>query len=94
MIKQLIAFAMILYIPLAIKLSSYLLYKPMPVIKTHVRRADIVDSSGVLLATTIPTQSVYIVPHEVLERDKIVDDLSAILNVDRQKIDAKSTRIF
>lgn len=89
MIRRLIIFALLLFAPLAIKLTSYLFYKPVGVVKLQTARADIVDSTGVLLATTIPTQSVYIIPYEVLEKEKIINDLSEILNVEREKIAAR-----
>jgi len=89
MIRRLIIFALCLFLPLATKLTSYLFYKEVGVVKLQTARADIVDSTGVLLATTIGTQSVYIIPHEVLEKEKIINDLSEILNVEREKIAAR-----
>lgn len=89
MIKQLIIFAILMYVPLAVKLSSYLFYKPIAPIRPYVARADIVDSSGILLATTIPTQSVYIIPYEVLRSKKMIEDLAVILNVKNSYIEAR-----
>lgn len=91
-IKRLIIFGACMFIPLAIKLSSYWFYKPGGSIflKYNQSRADIVDSDGVLLATTIPTKSVYIVPYEVIEKPQtIIDEFAPILNVSKEYLERK-----
>ena len=90
-IKRLIVLAICMFIPLILKLVSYSFYKTGGSIflQHNAVRADIVDADGVLLATTIPTQSVYIVPIEVLEQEKILNDFPDILNVSKEYIKAK-----
>lgn len=82
MMQSLIFFAILMFVPLTMKLFSYMFYSSSKVVlKKNLNRADIVDAQGNILATTIPTKSVYIIPSEILQFDDIVRDLSAILNV-------------
>lgn len=89
MISKLIIFALCMYVPLTIKLLLYSIPVNSAQLQKEVVRADIVDVNGVILATTISTHSVYIVPPEVLEPAKIVSELSAILNMPRDYISMK-----
>lgn len=88
--RNLIFCALIFYFPLIIKLNSYWFYQQnVAAKKPYVFRADIIDANGVLLATTIPTKSVYMIPHEVLEKNNIIKDLANILNIDPVKIEQR-----
>jgi cell division protein FtsI (penicillin-binding protein 3) len=50
-------------------------------------RADVVDRNGVILATSLPTVSVYADPTEVLDPEEAADKLRTVLpNLDRQDI--------
>lgn len=89
MIRRLIIFALLMYIPVAVKLTSYLFYKPISSVQKIPKRADIVDANGVLLATTIPTKSVYIIPDELIIVDTMVEDIAAILNVSKDYIKSR-----
>jgi len=51
------------------------------------RRADMVDRNGVLLATNLPTQSLFVDPSEVLDSEGAVDALMRVLpSLDRETI--------
>ncbi len=92
MIKRLIIVAMLMFVPLSIKLTSYLFYSRSGSIflKHNVARADIIDADGVMLATTIPTKSIYIIPYEIIEKkETLIESFSSILNVPKEYIEAK-----
>jgi|GEM_PF-3093696 len=91
-IRRLIIIGMCLFAPLAIKLGAYWFHKPGGSIflKHNKARADIIDSNGVLLATTIPTKSVYIIPSEVIEKSEtIINEFAPILNVSKEYLNRK-----
>lgn len=47
---------------------------------TIISRADIVDRNGVVIATSLPTVSLFAYPHEILDIDEAVDKISSIFN--------------
>ncbi len=55
-----------------------------------VSRGDVVDRNGIILATSLPTPSVYADPHEIIDVDAAVRDLASVLpDLDRQALKAK-----
>lgn len=55
-----------------------------------VDRADILDRNGQILATSLPTPSVYADPHDILDADAAVRDLAQVLpDLDREALRAK-----
>ena len=53
-------------------------------------RADIVDRNGVILATSLPTASLFANPREILDRYEAADKLATVLpNLDRAEVVAK-----
>lgn len=58
--------------------------------KGTVSRGDIVDRNGVILATSLPLPSVYADPHEIIDVDAAVRDLTTVFpDLDRQALRAK-----
>ena len=43
-------------------------------------RGDIVDRNGVVLATSVVTTTVYVVPNQIKDKEKVSEDISKILN--------------
>lgn len=50
------------------------------------KRGEIFDRNGLLLATTVSTQSVYVRPHEIQDKAKVTQELSSILGVNRKNV--------
>lgn len=45
-----------------------------------ISRADILDRNGVIIATSLPTVSLFAYPHEILDIDEAVNKLSSVFN--------------
>ena len=45
-------------------------------------RGDIVDRNGVVLATSIVTTTIYVVPNQIQDKEKVAKDIANILNCD------------
>lgn len=45
-----------------------------------ISRADILDRNGVVIATSLPTVSLFACPHEILDVDEAVNKLSSVFN--------------
>ena len=45
-----------------------------------ISRADILDRNGVVIATSLPTVSLFAYPHEILDIDEAVNKLSSVFN--------------
>lgn len=45
-------------------------------------RGDIVDKNGVVLATSVVTTTIYVVPNQIEDKEKVSKDISEILNCD------------
>lgn len=59
---------------------------------TSLKRVDIVDRNGALLATNLPAPSLYVDPALVLDAEEAADKLSAVLTgVDREIVIEKAT---
>ena len=55
-----------------------------------IERADIVDRNGVVIATSLPTVSLYACPHEILNIPEAVEKISSIFpKMDRKKFENK-----
>lgn len=82
--KIFILMAVSLFFPLVLRLSyfPFFLSKKYTVTQSYIERADILDQEGVILATTIPTQSVYIIPYEILNLEECIKALQPILNME------------
>lgn len=61
-------------------------------ITVNSKRGDIFDRGGNLLATSVPSWSVFIDPQLVIKKDKLVDQVSAILNIKRKTIYRKLSK--
>ncbi len=58
--------------------------------KSTVGRGDIVDRTGAILATSLPLPSVYADPHDIIDVDAAVRDLSSVFHdLDRQALRTK-----
>jgi len=90
MIKNFILVAISLFIPLILRLFLIFFSKTnISIIAPIIKRSQIIDADGVILATTIATKSVCIVPYEVFEHEEIAQELSKILNVTPEYIKFK-----
>ena len=47
---------------------------------TIISRADIVDRNGVVIATSLPTVSLFAYPHEILDINEAVDKIASVFN--------------
>ena len=57
-----------------------------------LQRADIVDRNGTLLATNLPSQSLYVDPNLVLDADEAADKLARVLpNLSRDEVFRKAS---
>ena len=57
-----------------------------------LQRADIVDRNGALLATNLPSQSLYVDPNLVLDADEAADKLASVLpNLSRDEVFRKAS---
>ena len=57
-----------------------------------LQRADIVDRNGALLATNLPSQSLYVDPNLVLDADEAADKLAGVLpNLSRDEVFRKAS---
>ena len=45
-------------------------------------RGDIVDRNGNILATSIVTTTIYVVPNQIVDKEKVAKDIAEILNCD------------
>jgi cell division protein FtsI (penicillin-binding protein 3) len=99
--KRFIILAVLLFCPLVVKVT----YIPIAALRRYSKvmqisaRADIVDAQGVILATTLPTESVYVIPSEVFGKEEIVKQISTILAISpeilKNKFDnTKSTKFI
>ena len=51
-----------------------------------ISRADIIDRNGIVVATSLPTVSLYACPHEILSIDEAVEKISAVFKDTDKKI--------
>lgn len=82
-------FALVLFIPLVVKVFYFNRSFEPKSLKIESIRADITDADGVLLATTIPTNSVYIIPQEISDSHLVASRLSSILNISQEFITSR-----
>ncbi|MBQ7673296.1 MAG: penicillin-binding protein 2 [Alphaproteobacteria bacterium] len=47
---------------------------------TIISRADIVDRNGIVIATSLPTVSLFAYPHEILDINEAVDKIASVFN--------------
>ncbi|MDR2067992.1 MAG: penicillin-binding protein 2 [Holosporaceae bacterium] len=54
---------------------------------TFISRADIVDRNGVIVATSLPTVSLYACPHEIMDLKESVEKITAVFNeIDKDEL--------
>lgn len=49
-------------------------------------RGDIVDRNGVILATSIVTTTIYVVPNQIEDKEKVSEDIANILNCEYEEV--------
>ena len=49
-------------------------------------RGDIVDRNGVVLATSVVTTTIYVVPNQIEDKEKVSRDIASILNCDYEDV--------
>ncbi|MEQ8194319.1 MAG: penicillin-binding protein 2, partial [Rhodospirillales bacterium] len=54
-------------------------FAPGPETETEFARADIVDRNGIILATNLPTESLYANPRDILNAEEAADKLTRVL---------------
>lgn len=65
------------------KLSSMLYSRQLPI---SADRGEILDRNGKILATSITTSSIIVVPSQIKNKQKVAEDISKILNVSYEDI--------
>ncbi|XCE46084.1 penicillin-binding protein 2 [Candidatus Liberibacter asiaticus] len=91
-----IVVCLVIYIILAIRIIQYGNIHPEPIAPSMnideygMSRPDIIDRNGEILATDIPTFSLYVEPHKVISPDEIIEKLQIVLpNLDSEMIRRK-----
>lgn len=84
------------FLPLYFRLCFFLAQPNEKAVKITTQRADIVDSEGNLLASTIPTWSTYIVPESILDASKTAKQIAETLDLKEEiilkKIEGKARK--
>lgn len=86
--RQIITFLLCLFLVFPVRIVYVLIvFYRTPVAKKNVKRGEILDADGLVLASSMRTYSVYYLPHERIDsKAKIAKDLSGILNCKRRPL--------
>ncbi len=61
-------------------------------VKLHSKRGNIYDRNGNILATSVSSWSIFVDPQMIVQKDKLVDRVSKILNINRRKLYSKISK--
>ena len=82
MINNILKILIFAFIPLGVKLFSFIKSESgVKTISKSLVRSDILDSDGNIVATNIPTFSVYLVPKDFIKDKEVISELSSILDL-------------
>lgn len=75
----------LLYLIIIVRLAQVMIFEnideksvPSAIGSMLINRADIVDRNGTIIATSLPTMSLYACPHEILSINEAVSKISSV----------------
>ena len=74
----------LLYLIIIVRLAQVMIFEedeksvPPALSSMLINRADIVDRNGIIIATSLPTVSLYACPHEMLSVEEAVSKISSV----------------